>query len=120
MVSREYQRAGPLTATTASGRLLAQRGLPQHHRGTQREADGGHPGVPGGAGPGHRRVDVEHLPIAHRVPAAGPAVPAQIEGHHVGVLGERAGDPSGGRVAGVVGETVYMNQGRDLRNPPGP
>ncbi len=60
--------------------VLAQRGLPQRDRGAQREPDGGHPGVPGGARPGHRGVDVEQLPVAHRVPATGTAVPAQVEG----------------------------------------
>ncbi len=67
--------------------VLAPRGLTQRHRGAQREPDGGHPGVAGGPGPGHRGVDVEQLAVADRVPPPGAAVSAQVEGHHV----DRAG-----------------------------
>jgi hypothetical protein len=78
-----------------------------HDRGAHRETQRRHPRVPQLAGPGDRRLQVEHLEVADGADPARPAVAAEVEADHPADLaGEQGGDPSQRRPAPGAGEAV--------------
>jgi hypothetical protein len=86
-----------------------ERAVPYGDRAAHREADRRDPLVPEGAGPAHRRREVEDLQIADRRVAARTSVPTEGEGDHGPVLREHLRGPPQSRPVHRTAEAVRQH-----------